>query len=148
MNRLPFRIKRMRGSDHDAVAAFIASWSSDDVYLRFGTYGVASVERYLQELLRSQRAALLMSDGESCVAVLDYVEVNGEFHIGVFVAKRLRRRHLASSLLKILLARVRSCERVLASCSGENRAAVALLRSCGFASTSIHRGDMEWSFMA
>ena len=127
----------------ERTLTFIASWSRDDAYDRFGTLGDAGPRWLARELRENrERGALVASDGTRIVGLLDYIYASHAVHFGVVVHEAQRRKRIGSALVHALLGA--DDRHALAECRADNRAAVALLRGCGFQCTGYDAHEMHW----
>ena len=127
-----------------AALRFIGSWSTNDIYDRFGTLGCAGPHWLASELRENAaRRALLARDGDLC-GLLDYVATAEGVHVGVLVAAERRRRRIGRALMMHLVAHSHRAQRLIADCRPDNRAAIGLLRSCGFTRVSYGAHEMRW----
>ncbi len=83
-------------------------------------------------------------DDTRVIGLLDHIETAGAVHFGVAVDARYRRLYVGTELVNELL-RVKARDRaVAAECRLHNRAAIALLRGCGFERVAVHRDEISW----
>ena len=128
------------------VRQFIASWSADDVYSRFGTLGPSGPEWLFQQLSSDvNRGAFFACDARRrLLGLLDFVDFQGELHVGIVVDAAFRRSRIRTRLLSKLLRDRPVAHPLAAQCDAGNAAAVALLRSCGFTRIGSYSTEMIW----
>ena len=141
-----FGIWRLDEAMKAETLRFIASWSADDAYDRFGSAGIGGPEWLANELTHGSRDALIAVNAAGVAGLLDHVDVEGETYIGIVVDARYRKLGIGATLVRAMLQSRPSNAPVIADCSSRNIAAVNLLRSSEFKPVAIDRYEMTWRY--
>lgn len=127
----------------DRILEFVRSWSEDDAYERFGILG--GRQWLLTELrCNDERRAIVATVGERIVGLLDHIETENGVHIGVVVDAQFRGLHVATEMVRELLHKRRPESPVAAECRAHNRAAIGLLKRCGFERVRSEGDELVW----